>query len=87
MKGELAFRISGSVNGGTHVNGNGSGKEKEKDKDKTFVIGVETKTERVFVVLTSGKSQTYAASDASVASTWVEKIKSALESHQSCVRT
>jgi len=85
MKGELAFRTSGSVNGGTHVNGNGSGKD--KDKDKTFVIGVETKTERVFVVLTSGKSQTYAASDASVTSTWVEKIKSALESHQSWVRT
>jgi hypothetical protein len=108
MKCELAFRSSVPVNGSTHVNGTGSGKEKDKDKDsRTFVIGVETKAERIFVVLTvrflsllsriqllkilsiiqSGKSQTYATSDASVASTWVDKIKSALESHQQSVRT
>lgn len=47
IKGELAFRPS------VATNGNVNGKEKEKDKDsRTFIIGVESKTEREFVVLT-----------------------------------
>jgi len=72
IKCELTFRPA---------NVNVNGKEKEKDS-RIFIIGVEAKTDREFVVLTTGKSQTYAAPDASLASTWVDKITSALESHK-----
>lgn len=75
---ELFFRPSS-----TSVNGI-SGKEKDS---RIFIVGVEAKTDREFVVLTSGKSQTYAASDSSIASTWVDKIRSALESNRQPVRT
>jgi 3-phosphoinositide dependent protein kinase-1 len=44
IKCELAFRPA---------NVNVNGKEKEKDKDsRTFIIGVEAKTDREFVILT-----------------------------------
>jgi len=62
-------------------NGSAGGKEKEKDS-RIFVVGVELKSEREFVVLTSGKSQTYAAEDPTLASTWVSKITSVLELYQ-----
>lgn len=78
MKCELHFRLSASAL--ISVNGVG-GKEKEKDL-RTFVAGVEVKTDKEFVVLTSGKSQCYTALEASVSSTWVEKIRASLESHQ-----
>jgi 3-phosphoinositide dependent protein kinase-1 len=99
IKCEVVFRPPTPVNGNGVVNG------KEKDKDsRSFIIGVETKTEKEFVILTvhsflsllrrvrslicllfllqSGKSQTYVTSDASLASTWIEKMTSALEWHQ-----
>lgn len=49
IKCEVVFRPPAPVNGNGVVNG----KEKEKDKDpRSFIIGVEPKTEKEFVVLT-----------------------------------
>ncbi|KAH0827309.1 kinase-like protein [Lanmaoa asiatica] len=54
-------------------------KEKEKEREaKSIVESAERKSEREFVVLTSTKSQTYAADSGAVASKWVEKINNAL---------
>jgi 3-phosphoinositide dependent protein kinase-1 len=81
MKSELAFQDAISANG----NGITNGKEKEKDT-RSFVVGVEAKTETEFVIMTSGKSQTYTTTDTLLASSWVQKITSALQSHK-LVRT
>ncbi|KAF9219580.1 hypothetical protein BS17DRAFT_789022 [Gyrodon lividus] len=56
-------------------------KEKEKDREaKSIVESAERKGEREFVVLTSTKSQTYAAESSAVAAQWVGKINAALVS-------
>jgi 3-phosphoinositide dependent protein kinase-1 len=56
-------------------------REKEKDKEaKSTLETAERKGEREFVVLTSTKSQTYAAESSAIAAQWVEKIIAALAS-------
>ncbi|KAG2112420.1 kinase-like protein [Suillus clintonianus] len=57
------------------------GKEKERDaaKDGRNVIeSAEPKGEREFVILTSTRSQTYAAETSAMSAMWVEKINAAL---------
>ncbi|KAH7909106.1 kinase-like protein [Hygrophoropsis aurantiaca] len=54
------------------------GKEKEKDS-RSVVESAEAKGEKEFVVLTSTRSQTYAAETSSLAATWVGKINAAVE--------
>ncbi|KAG8213542.1 kinase-like protein [Butyriboletus roseoflavus] len=76
LKSELNLGKGISVSSGTE-------KLKEKDKErekeaKSIVESAERKGEREFVVLTSTKSQTYAAESSPIASQWVEKINAAL---------
>ncbi|KAI0789096.1 kinase-like domain-containing protein [Abortiporus biennis] len=54
--------------------------ETEKSSDKYVITGVEPKGDREFVILTSSKSYAFVASSPSIASTWVRKIREALES-------
>ncbi|KAF9233511.1 kinase-like protein [Melanogaster broomeanus] len=56
-------------------------REKEKEKEaKSTLESAERKGEREFVVLTSTKSQTYAAESSAIAAQWVENITAALAS-------
>lgn len=55
--------------------------EREKDS-KTTVVAVEPKGEREFVVMTGTKSYPYITSSASLASTWIRKIREALAAAQ-----
>jgi len=78
VKSELAFMDPISISVVTN------GKEKDS---RTFVVGVETRAEKEFVILTSSKSQAFTTTDTLLASSWVEKITSALESHKQPART
>ncbi|PSR71767.1 hypothetical protein PHLCEN_2v12371 [Hermanssonia centrifuga] len=54
----------------------------EKDKDlKHTIVGVEPKGEREIVVLTGTKSHPFITSSSSLSSTWIRKIREALETH------
>jgi len=76
LKSELNLRKGIGVSSGTEKL---KEKDKEKEKEaKSIVESAERKSEREFVVLTSTKSQTYAAESSVVASQWVEKINTAL---------
>jgi 3-phosphoinositide dependent protein kinase-1 len=57
------------------------GKEKERDASKdcrNVIESAEPKGEREFVILTSNRSQTYAAETSTMSTMWVEKINEAL---------
>ncbi|KAG2048249.1 kinase-like protein [Suillus hirtellus] len=57
------------------------GKEKERDASKdcrNVIESAEPKGEREFVILTSNRSQTYAAETSAMSAMWVEKINEAL---------
>jgi 3-phosphoinositide dependent protein kinase-1 len=61
-----------------------SEKLKEKDKEKEsrgIVASVERKGEREFVVLTSSKTYSYAATNSELASKWTEQLNNALASN------
>jgi 3-phosphoinositide dependent protein kinase-1 len=76
LKSELSLRKGVNLSSTTE-----KVKDKDKDKDKeakSIVESAERKSEREFVVLTSTKSQTYAAESSIIASQWVEKINTAL---------
>jgi len=61
-----------------------SEKEKEKEREKearSMITGVSKKGDREFVVFTTNKSAFYAAESEAIASTWVDKISEALDTH------
>ncbi|KAG9220912.1 hypothetical protein CCMSSC00406_0002488 [Pleurotus cornucopiae] len=61
-----------------------SEKSKERGKDiRGYVMSVASKGGREFVVLTSMKSQSFAAEDATTARLWIEKIEQAVEMYKS----
>jgi 3-phosphoinositide dependent protein kinase-1 len=88
VKSELVFQDvvlwNGNGNGVTTVTATNNGKEKDS---RSFVVGVKATTDREFVIQTSGKSQTYTATNTLLASSWVQNVASALESHKPAVRT
>lgn len=65
-------------------------KEKERDANKecrNVIESAEPKGEREFVILTSDRSQTYAAETSAVSAMWVEKINEALVRGNAHVQT
>ncbi|KAG6378341.1 kinase-like protein [Boletus reticuloceps] len=78
VEGDVGLKSELSLRKGVNV-GSGTEKTKEREKEaKSIVESAERKSEREFVVLTSTKSQTYAAESGAFASLWVDKINSAL---------
>ncbi|KAG1745389.1 kinase-like protein [Suillus paluster] len=80
LKSELGLGV-GAVEKGKDREKPREGKEKERDtckEGKDVIECAEPKGEREFVILTSRKSQTYAAETRAVSAMWVEKINAAL---------
>jgi len=79
LKSEVGFGAAGDKGKEREKPRDGKDRDRDAAKDGRNVIEcAEPKGEREFVILTSTRSQTYAAETSAVSALWVEKINAAL---------